>query len=106
MAPSVCDRPAATPSLPSPPVPTGHWTALSAPTCDDHVELSFDSQDVNTLVVPDSSERWTTCIGVDGSVTPGFKAAIAESFHDVIWPRKMFAAVAPSSLRPVSTPAT
>src|SRR6266545_2676476 len=47
MAPSVWLMPAATPSFPSPPAPT--WLAQS--------ELSVDSHEVNTLVVPDSSER-------------------------------------------------
>src|SRR5213593_817302 len=60
IAPSVCVMLAATPSLPSPPVPVGHETALSAPTADFHVELSADSHEVNTNVVPDSSERCTT----------------------------------------------
>src|SRR5438477_12337416 len=77
--PSVSVMAAATPSFPSPPVPTGHWTALSAPTCDSQAELSFESQDVNTLVVPDSSERWTICIGVDGRLTPRLSAAMAGS---------------------------
>src|SRR5436309_15741725 len=70
MAPSVWEIPAATPSLPSPPVPTGHWTALSAPTLLFHAELSAASQDVNTKVVPDSSDRCTTWIGSSGSFTP------------------------------------
>src|SRR6266550_1743111 len=56
-APSVWLMPAATPSFPSPPVPTGHSTALSAPTLSAHSELSFDNHEVNTFVVPDSSER-------------------------------------------------
>src|SRR5881628_2077826 len=101
MEPSVWLIPAATPSLPSPPVPTGHWTALSAPTFDDHSGLSADSHEVKTFVVPDSSERWTTWIGVDGSVVPEFWAAISGSFHFVTLPRKMSAAVLPSSFRPL-----
>ena len=41
-------------------------------------------------VVPEESERWMTVIVVRGSVTPGFSAAIAGSFHVLILPRKMF----------------
>src|SRR6266540_5934799 len=100
-APLVCEIPAATPSLPSPPVPAGPWTALSAPTLSSHSGLCDASHDVNTNVVPDSSERWTTAMGIDGSPTPGFCAAISGSFHLVTEPRKMSATVCPSSLRPV-----
>src|SRR5262249_40942430 len=99
-APSVWVIAAATPSFPSLPVPVGHCTDLSAPTCLSHVGLCEDSHEVNTNVVPESSERWTTEIGVFGSCTPWLSAAIAGSFQVVISPRKIFAAVSPSSLRP------
>src|SRR2546428_3454239 len=82
--PSVWVRPAATPSFPSPPVPTGHCTALSAPTWLFQSALSADSQEANTFVVPDSSERWTTWIGVEERLRPEFSAAIAGSFQEVI----------------------
>jgi len=59
---------------------------------------------VKPFVVPDSSERCTTVIESPGSVTPGFSFAIAGSFHFLIFPRKMSAIVAPSSLRPFFTP--
>ena len=59
---------------------------------------------MKSLVVPDSSERWQTVMSVLGSFTPEFSAAIAGSFHFLILPRKMSATVAPSSLRPFSTP--
>src|SRR5438552_5963220 len=104
--PSVWLTAAATPSLPSPPVPTGHCTALSAPTFDSHSGLSFESQEVKTFVVPDSSDRCATAIGVEGRVTPEFCWAISGSFHVFTLPRKMSAAVGPSSLRPVSRPWT
>ena len=58
------------------------------------------------FVVPDESERCTTVIVVLGRLTPGFSAAIAELFHFVIFPRKMFASVGPSSFRPVLMPDT
>ena len=54
-------------------------------------------------VVPDSSERCTGLIVVSGSSTPLLSAAIAASFHFVIVPAKMPAAVAGVSFRP-STP--
>src|SRR4051812_15631190 len=95
---------AATPSLPLAPVPVGHLTVLSEPTFDFHSELSFWRKPVKPLVVPDSSERWTTVIVDDGSDTPVFCPAIAGSFHLVTLPRKMSASVLPSSLRPPLTP--
>jgi hypothetical protein len=61
---------------------------------------------VKSLVVPDSSERWTTVIEVPGRLTPGFSFLIAGSFHLLIFPRKMSAAVAPSSFSPFWTPDT
>ena len=61
---------------------------------------------MNSLVVPDSSERWQTVMSELGSFASGFPWAIAGSFHLVILPRKMSATVLPSSLRPLSTPLT
>ena len=58
------------------------------------------------FVVPDSSERWQTVIDVPGRLAPLLSFAIAGSFHFLILPRKMSAIVAPSSLRPLSTPST
>src|SRR5207244_1337079 len=104
MAPSVCLTAAATPELPLAPCPTGHSTALSEPTLSDHSELALDSQEVNTAVVPDSSERCTIVICVDGSFTPLLSAAISGSFHVLTLPRKTSAVVLPSSLRPLGTP--
>src|SRR5438067_13582897 len=100
MAPSVWLMAAATPSFPSPPVPTGHCTALSAPTLVAHSELSFDNHEVNTLVVPDSSDRWATWMEDEGRERPEFNAAISGSFHLVTLPRKLSAAAVPSSARP------
>src|SRR5581483_9912066 len=98
MAPSDWEMQAATPSLPFPPLPTGHCTALSAPTLDCHSGLSCDSQLVNTKVVPDSSARWHTWIGLSGRVTLGFSDVIAGSFQLLTLPRKMSATVDPSNL--------
>ena len=102
--PSVCEMPDATPSLPLAPVPTGHWTALSAPTLEAHSELSAESHPVHTAVVPDSSERCTVWIGSSGRFTPGFCPVISGSFHVVMFPRKMSEMVLPSSFRALSTP--
>src|SRR3954462_15648390 len=94
---------AATPSLPLAPVPVGHFTVLSEPTFDSHSLLAPTRKPVKPLVVPDSSERWTTVI-VDDGRTPGFICAMAGSFHFLIFPRKMFAMVGPSSFSPDFTP--
>ncbi len=48
-------------------------------------------------MVPEESERTATVIAVLGRVTPGLSAAIAESFHFVILPEKMFAITGPDS---------
>src|SRR2546421_10685787 len=90
-----------TPELPLPPWPPGHCTALSAPTCELHSELSCESHDVNTNVVPDSSARCTVWIGRFGRVTPGFRSPISLLSQFVTLPRKMSATVGPSSFRPV-----
>src|SRR5690606_39299917 len=58
---------------------------------------------VKFSVVPDSSERFTGVIGVSGSCTPGFSAAIAGSFQVVICRLKTFAIVA-GDIRRESTP--
>ena len=47
---------------------------------------------VKFSVVPDSSERKNTLIGVAGSVTPGLILAMAGSFQVVILPLKILAA--------------
>jgi hypothetical protein len=54
-------------------------------------------------VVPDSSLRCTTVIGVSGNSASGFCSAIAGSFHSVISPVKTWAMVSPSMFT-VSTP--
>ena len=50
-------------------------------------------------VVPDSSERCTGEIVVEGSLAPLFSAAIAGSFHLVILPSKIWAIVFAESCR-------
>src|SRR3954447_25885656 len=95
---------AATPSLPLAPVPVGHFTVLSEPTLDSHSLLEPTRKPVKPLVVPDSSERWTTVMLDEGRLTPRFCFAISGSFHFFTFPRKMSASVAPSSFRPDLTP--
>src|SRR5712671_781432 len=104
MAPGACLIAAATPSLPLAPVPVGHFTVLSAPTCFAQVGLEAARKLVKPLVVPDSSERCTIVIELDGRLTPAFCFAISGSFHFLTLPRKMSATVGPSSLRPAFTP--
>src|SRR6476659_3079216 len=60
---------------------------------------------VKFSVVPDSSERKKTLIAVEGSLTPGLIAAMAGSFHLVIWPRKILAVTSGVRMS-LSTPAT
>ena len=50
-------------------------------------------------MVPEESERRATMIGVLGRLTPGLSAAIAELFHVVILPWKMFAMTGADSFR-------
>src|SRR3954453_20965059 len=95
---------AATPSLPLAPVPVGHLTVLSEPTFDSHSLLEETKKPVKPLVVPDSSERWTTVMFDDGRLTPGFCLAISGSFHFFTFPRKMSASAGPSSFSPDLTP--
>src|SRR4051812_35929961 len=103
-APVFCLTQAATPSLPLAPVPVGHLTVLSTPGPFFHSGLYAARKVVNSLVVPDSSERWQTVMSSPGSPTPEFCFAIDGSFHFLTLPRKMFATVGPSSLRPLATP--
>src|SRR5436190_23571031 len=95
---------AATPELPLPPVPVGHFTVLPVPTADLNVGLSAARYLVKPSVVPEESERWAIVIVVLGRFMPGFSDLIAGSFQVLILPRKMSAIVGPSSLIPLLTP--
>src|SRR3954470_6900251 len=95
---------AATPSLPLAPVPVGHLTDLSTPGPLFQADEYSARNSVKFFVVPDSSERWQTVMFDAGSFVSGLSLAIAGSFHFLTLPRKMSAAVAPSSLRPLSSP--
>src|SRR3954453_23920367 len=104
MLPSFCLTHAATPSLPFAPVPVGHLTDLSTPGPLFHAGEKSARNSVKFFVVPDSSERWQTVMLLLGSFTPEFWPAISGSFHLLTLPRKMSAAVLPSSFKPCCTP--
>src|SRR3954452_408792 len=99
-APLFCLTQAPTPSLPLAPVPVGHLTVLSTPGPFFHSGLYAARNVVNSLVVPDSSERWQTVMLSPGRSTPAFCPLIDGSSHFLTFPRKMLATVAPSSFRP------
>jgi hypothetical protein len=97
MDPSVDLIAADVPSLPLAPSPTPPLKVFPAPL--PQAPLPAASRYFWKLsVVPDSSLRNTTWIGSFGNATPGLSAWIAGSFHVVIAPLKILAAVAPSRL--------
>src|SRR5437899_1636965 len=101
MAPWVCFTAAVTPSEPLAPVPVGHGTSLAAP----KVQICGATAvryDVNTLVVPEPSERCTTWMPALGSDTPGLSALTSASSHFLTFPAKMPATVAGESFRSVT----
>src|ERR1700722_16528019 len=111
MLPSVWLITPETPSLPLPPLPTGH--AMSLPTLLSEPPrvcaqggLSLVRKSDHTAVVPEPSERWATAIGWSGRFAPEFSATSAGSFHLVILPAKILPSVSPSNFRPVWTPLT
>src|SRR5450755_1643064 len=109
MPPAVWPTTADTPSLPLPPIPTGHATVLPTlvvdpPSAVTQAGLVWVRKSVKMAVVPDPSERWATAMGVLGRVIPGFKALIAGSFHIVMPPEKIFPTVSPSNFSPLATP--
>src|SRR5262245_45317888 len=102
MVPAVLFTWVATPSDLAAPVPPGAFHALALPKVqtDSAVLLRYL---VKLSVVPDSSERWTDWIAVDGSVADGLSALILASSHLVILLAKMPARVSGENWRP-STP--
>src|SRR2546429_7537133 len=84
------------PSLPLAPSPTPPANVLPAPL--PHAPSDAASRYFWKLsVVPDSSLRKITLIGVAGRVLPLFRSAIGASFQVFTWPLKIFASVGPSS---------
>ncbi len=57
MPPGVCCTAPATPSVPLPPIPTGHCTEVPAPTFDFQSAFTFDRNVVKWNVVPLPSDR-------------------------------------------------
>src|SRR3954453_7120429 len=104
MEPGVLLIALATPSDLAAPVPPGAFHALALLKVQ-----SFSAALLRYLVklsvVPDSSERCTAWMAVDGSLAPEFRAAIAGSSHFLIVPAKILAIVEASSCR-LSTPST
>src|SRR5215471_14446922 len=80
---------AVTPSFPLDLVPTGQLGILLVPGFWANSLLTALRCLEKTNDVPLLSARTTTLIGVAGSCTPGFVAAIKGSFHVVTLPRKM-----------------
>src|SRR5262245_43627362 len=99
----------ATPEFPSPPwVLVGHSTSEPLPSVHTPLPSAPDAASRNLVkfsVVPEPSARCTTAIGAAGRSASGLSAAIAGSFHVVIWVWKILAIVSGDSLRP-STPGT
>src|SRR4051812_35372160 len=101
MPPSLELTPSVTPadfSLPSP-LPV-HFLPGSAVHTDG---AALFSHLVKFSVVPDSSERKKTLIGLAGRATPGLTFFSAASSHEVIWPEKILAATSGVTVR-LSTP--
>src|SRR5689334_1376414 len=94
----------ATPGFPLPPwVPDGQLIVLDAPSFQP-AGSALARKVVKFCVVPELSERRATVIDVLGSVTPGLSAAIAGSFHFVIWAWKIFDRVVPENFSCFETP--
>ena len=85
MDPSVCLMSAATPELAAAPWVVGGQLTVSPLPSVQVVGAARVRYFVKLLVVPEPSERWTTVIGLDGSVASGLSALIAGSSQVVIW---------------------
>src|SRR5512135_332607 len=82
------------PLAPIPFVP-GHWTDVPNPTVLSQVALTLARYLVNTLVVPEPSDRWIVVMAWFGKVVPELRATIAGSFQLVMVPRNMLAITCP-----------
>lgn len=92
MAPGVCLMVAVTPSFLGARTilsDDGHCTELPVPGSFLNASLTADRWLVKAWVVPELSDRTTTVLGVSGSVTAGFAAAMRWPFQLVISPRKI-----------------
>src|SRR4051794_24416232 len=98
MPPSVCFTPAVTPSEPFAAWPAGQLSVLSAPSVQSD-PASADSNEENTLVVPEPSARWKDLTAVLGSDAPGLSALISGASQVLTVPWKMPARVLADKLR-------
>src|SRR5215468_9726291 len=98
MAPGVLLTICATPPLPLPP-----WLVAGQEMVELLPSFQFGAESTRNwekfAVVPEESERRAMTIGVLGSLTPEFSAAIFGSFHFLMLPWKMSAMTGPSNLR-------
>ena len=94
----------ATPSFPGAPVPMGNTLADLLAPCFQTDDLA--SQLVNMNVVPEPSDRCTTCMVLEGRDNVGFRSWIAGSFHFVMLPWNISAVMVTFSLSPVVIPGT
>src|SRR5580704_6372940 len=109
MAPGVCWMKPATPVLSCSPTPilgNGHFVDGVVPAAEPvqaepPVSMRYWSR---SYPGPDESARCTGTMAVEGRLTPGLSAAMAELFHDLMVPRKIPAKVGPSSFSPPDTP--
>ncbi len=93
----------ATPLLPLPPCSSAGQLTVEPGSSVKTVGLAALRNLVKFSVVPEPSDRWATVMAVAGSLAPGLSAAIALSFHVLIWRRKILAIVSGDSAR-LSTP--
>src|SRR5215472_9282325 len=103
MAPGVLLTICAIPPLPLPP-----WLVAGQEMVELLPSFQFGAESTRNwekfAVVPEESERRAITIVVLGSLTPGFSAAIAGSFHFVILAWKIFASVGPDSCSGLLSP--
>ena len=98
MAPGVACTACATPADFCAPSPAPPWNSLPAPFVQAAGAAAL-RYFWKLSVVPEESERKIGVMAVSGSVAPAFSAAIAGSFHLVIWPWKILAMVSPLRTR-------
>src|ERR1700756_4011838 len=94
----------ATPPFPLAPTPTGQGLT-TVPLRGHHAGSSRHRKLVQTNVVPELSDLWTTVILFEGRVRPGLRAWIAGSFHLNMFPRNISPSILPVSFNPPGMPA-
>src|SRR5439155_20769161 len=94
----------ATPSFPGAPVPMGNTLADLLAPCFQTDDLA--SQLVNMNVVPEPSDRCTTCMVLEGRHNVGVRSWICGSYHFVMVPWNFSAVMVTCRLSPVVIPGT